>query len=97
MIFEKKYFGLAETSHILRNAMSFTSMNILHDIGICFIALVYMDCLVFLQRLKRGGPRLNELTRLLWRRPLQSKSLRLRRKDGVLGLCRKPVFGGLPV
>jgi hypothetical protein len=48
VIFVKKYFDLAQASHILRNAMSFAYVNILCDIHICFIGLVYMDCLVFL-------------------------------------------------
>jgi hypothetical protein len=37
------------------------SMNILHDINICFIALVDVNYLVFLRRLKHGGPGLGEL------------------------------------
>jgi hypothetical protein len=88
-IFVKNIFGPAEASHVLRNAMSFTSVNILHDISICFIAFVYMDCLVFLRRLKREGPWLNELAQLLQRHPLLSRHLQLRRRDKVLG--------GLPV
>jgi hypothetical protein len=65
----KKYVFSIEASHVLRNTMSFAFMNILCDISICFIALVYMDCLVFLRRLKHGGPWLNELVWLLRRRP----------------------------
>jgi hypothetical protein len=79
--FCKKYFGPAEASHILGNAMSFSFVNILRDIGICFIVLIYMDCLVFLRSLKRGIPWLNELAHLLPRHPLLSGHLRLRRKD----------------
>jgi hypothetical protein len=95
--FCKKYFGPAEASHVLRNAMSFASVNILCNISNCFIAHVYMDCLVFLRRLKCGSPWLNELARLLQRHPLLFGHLRLRRKDEVLVLHRKLVFYGLPV
>jgi hypothetical protein len=63
----------------------FFSVNILHDIDICFIALVYMNYLVFLQRLKHGG---------LWhdlflpeqRHHLLFWHLRLRRDNMVLRL-----------
>jgi hypothetical protein len=36
-------------------------VNILHDIGICFIALVHMHYLFFLRRLKHDGPWMGEL------------------------------------
>jgi hypothetical protein len=32
------------------------SVNVLRDIGACFIAFVHMHYLVFLRRLKHGGP-----------------------------------------
>jgi hypothetical protein len=38
-----------------KNGMSCVSVNILCDISLCFITLVYMECLVFLRRLKRSG------------------------------------------
>jgi hypothetical protein len=44
----KKYFPPIEASHVVRNTTTFASVNILCDISIYFIALVYMDCLVFL-------------------------------------------------
>jgi hypothetical protein len=49
VIFVKKYFDPAEASHILRNAMSFASVNILCDIHICFIGLVYMTVWFFFE------------------------------------------------
>jgi hypothetical protein len=37
-------------------------MNILGDISICFVALVYVNYLVFLRRLKHGGLWLGDLS-----------------------------------
>jgi hypothetical protein len=41
------YFGPFEAPHILCNGMSFI-VNILRDIGICFITLVYVNYFIFL-------------------------------------------------
>jgi hypothetical protein len=70
------------------------SVNILCDIDICFTALVYMNYLVFLQRLKHGG---------LWhdlflperRHHLLFRHLRLRRENRALGLHKRLARGGL--
>jgi hypothetical protein len=37
-------------------------MNILRGINVYLIALVYVGCLVFVQRLEHGGPRLGKLS-----------------------------------
>jgi hypothetical protein len=60
--------------------MSF-SVNILHDINVCLVAPVYMDYLVFLQRLKHDSP---------WRH-LQARHL-CPRKEEAVGLREKPAL-----
>jgi hypothetical protein len=70
-------------------------VNILHDIGICFIALVYLDYLVFLRRLKHDGLWLGDLFLPTQRRHLPFWHLRLRRENGALRLRKRLVHGGL--
>jgi hypothetical protein len=59
------------------------SANILHDINICFIALVHVNYLVFLRRLKHGGPWLGELSLPAWRCHLLFRHLWLRKESGA--------------
>jgi hypothetical protein len=70
-------------------------MNILCDISICFVALVYVNYLVFLQMLKHDGLWLGKLSLLAWRRHLLFQHLWLRRKNGVLRLHERLAHGGL--
>jgi hypothetical protein len=56
-------------------------VNILRDIIICFIALVYVNYLVFLRRLKHSGLWLGDLAL-----PTRKRHLRLRRKIMALRL-----------
>jgi hypothetical protein len=65
--------------------MSF-SVNILCDIDICFITDIYMYYLVFLSRLKHGGPWLGELFLPAQRCRLLFLQLWLRREKMVLRL-----------
>jgi hypothetical protein len=62
-------------------------MNILRDINVCFIALVYIDYLIFLQRLKHGSPSLGKLSLSTHLRP---GHLCPRRESEVVGLREKP-------
>jgi hypothetical protein len=70
-------------------------MNILGDISICFVALVYVNYLVFLRRLKHGGLWLGDLSLPPWRRHLLFRHLRLRRKNVSLRLCERLAHVGL--
>jgi hypothetical protein len=88
------YFGPFEAPHISCNGMTFI-VNILHDISICFIALVYVNYLVFLRRLKHGGLWLSDLFLPTWWRHLFLRHLRLRRENGALKLCKRLSRGRL--
>jgi hypothetical protein len=70
--------------------MSF-SVNILHDINVCLVAPVYMDYLVFLQRLKHDSPWLVKLSLSVQRRHLQAGHL-CPRKEEAVGLRKKPAL-----
>jgi hypothetical protein len=61
--------------------MGFTSMNTLRGVNFCFInSLVYMDYLIFLQRLKHGGL---ELSEAMLAPPLVQASRTKRKRPGV--------------
>jgi hypothetical protein len=61
---------LAQLRHRIFHEVEWGSKYILRDINVCFIALVYMDYLIFLQRLKHGGPWLGKLSLSAQRRHL---------------------------
>jgi hypothetical protein len=69
------------------------SMYILRDVNVCIIALVYMDYLVFLRRLKHGGPWLGKLSLSAQKHHLWPSHLCPRRKNKVVGLREKPALG----
>jgi hypothetical protein len=70
-------------------------VNILRDIDICFIALVYLNYLVLLRRLKHGGLWLRDLFLPTRRCHLLFRHLRLRRENGALSLHKTLARGGL--
>jgi hypothetical protein len=47
-MFYKRYFGPFVAPHISCNGTSFF-VNILHNITVCFVTSIYMDCLVFFE------------------------------------------------
>jgi hypothetical protein len=55
------------------------SVNIIRDIDICFAALVRVNYLPFLRRLKHSGPWQGELFLPMWRHNLLLWHLRLRK------------------
>jgi hypothetical protein len=70
--------------------MSF-SVNILHDIKCLFYCIVYVDYLVFLRRLKHGGPWLDKLSLSTQRH------LCPRRENKAVGLREKLALGEVRV
>jgi hypothetical protein len=70
-------------------------MNILHDISICFISLVYLYCLIFVRSLKHDSAWLGKLFLPARRRCLLSRQFRLRRENMTLRLHGRLVRGGL--
>jgi hypothetical protein len=82
-VFEHKFCNdiLAQLRHRIFQEMEWVfSVNILHNINVCFVAPVHMDYLVFLQRLEHGGPWLVRLSLFraeappLGRMPLSKKT-----------------------
>jgi hypothetical protein len=69
-------------------------VNILHDIGICFISPVYEYYLVFLGRLKYGGPCLGKLFLFARGHRHLFRQLWLRRESVALRLHGRLVRGG---
>jgi hypothetical protein len=53
-VFVQTFFSPSEASHISWRGTSF-SVNILHDISIYFISLVYLYYLIFVRRLKHNS------------------------------------------
>jgi hypothetical protein len=70
-------------------------VDILRDIDICFIAFVHERYLVFLRRLKRGGPWVGKLFMLARRHCLLFRCLQPRRGNMVLKLRERPARLGL--
>jgi hypothetical protein len=71
-VFVKTFFSPSKASHISWHGMSF-SVNILCDISICFISLVYVYYLIFVRRLKHGSAWLGESFLPTWRCCLLSR------------------------
>jgi hypothetical protein len=72
-------------------------VNILHDINVCFIALVYVNYLVFLRRHKHDSPWLGQFSLLAPRRHLWPGHPSPRREREVVGLHEKPALGEVHV
>jgi hypothetical protein len=72
-------------------------VNILHDINVCLIALVYMGCLVFVQTLEHSGLRLGKLSLSMRRCHFWPKRLCLRRDDGAVKLQKSPAIDELRI
>jgi hypothetical protein len=72
-------------------------MNILHDINVCLIALIYMGCLVFVRRLEHGGPWLGKLSLLAQRRHFWPRHLCPRGDDRAVKLHERPAIGELTI
>jgi hypothetical protein len=70
-------------------------VNILHDIGICFISLVYVYYLIFVQRLKHDSAWLGKLFLPVQRHCLLSQQLQLRRENVGLRFHGRIVRSGL--
>jgi hypothetical protein len=72
-------------------------VNILHDINVCFIALVYVNYLFFLRRMKCGGPWLGMLSLLARRCHLRPEHPCPRRENEAVELHEKPALGEVRV
>jgi hypothetical protein len=71
------------------------SVNILCNIDICFIALVHVNYLVFLQRMKHVSLWLGNLFLPVLKRHLLFHHFRLRIENGALRLDKRLAHGGL--
>jgi hypothetical protein len=72
-------------------------VNILRNINVCLIALVYLSCLVFVQRLERGSPWLGKLSLSARWRHFRPRFICPRRVDGEVKLHERPSIGELRV
>jgi hypothetical protein len=72
-------------------------MNILSDINVCLITLVYVGCLVFVRRLERDGLWLGKLSLSARRCHFRPRRLYPRRDDRVVKLHERPSIGELHV
>jgi hypothetical protein len=90
----KTFFSPSKASHISWCGTSFF-VNILHDISICFISLIYEYYLIFVRRLKHGSARLGKSFLPTQRHHLLSQQIWLRRENEVLKLHRRLVCGVL--